>query len=87
MFALWWNTLRGSYCALIRARRSYFAAPYDVEVRTSLWGTRASLLELVGMAKRGEIRIETQTYPISEALQAYAALHDGKVRGRAVVVP
>ncbi|GAA3591047.1 NAD(P)-dependent alcohol dehydrogenase [Agrococcus terreus] len=69
------------------AKVGLLAAPYDVEVRTSLWGTRASLLELVGMAKRGEIRIETQTYPISQALQAYADLHDGNVRGRAVVVP
>ncbi|MGM1029134.1 MAG: NAD(P)-dependent alcohol dehydrogenase [Actinomycetota bacterium] len=63
------------------------SAPYDVEVRTSLWGTRASLIELVEMAHRGEIRIETQEYPIAQALQAYADLHDGKVRGRAVVVP
>ena len=63
------------------------AAPYDVEVRTSLWGTRASLLELVEMARRGQIRIETQRYPIADALQASADLHDGDVRGRAVVVP
>ena len=63
------------------------AAPYDVEVRTSLWGTRASLLELVEMAQRGQIQIETQQYPIADALQAYADLHDSKVRGRAVVVP
>ena len=58
----------------------------DVEVRTSLWGTRASLIELVEMANRSEISIEIQQYPISDALQAYADLHDGKVRGRAVVV-
>lgn len=63
------------------------SAPYDVEVRTSLWGTRASLMELVEMAHRGEITIETQTYPIDKALDAYAALHEGTVRGRAVVVP
>ena len=69
------------------AKVGFMAAPFDVEVRTSLWGTRASLIELVEMAHRGEIRIETQEYPISKALQAYADLHDGKVRGRAVVVP
>jgi propanol-preferring alcohol dehydrogenase len=69
------------------AKVGLLAAPYDVEVRTSLWGTRASLLELVEMAHRGEIRIETKEYPISDALQAYADLHDGRIRGRAVVVP
>ena len=45
-----------------------------MEVRTSLWGTRASLLELVEMAQRGQIQIETQPYPIADALQAYADL-------------
>ncbi len=69
------------------AKVGLLAAPYDVEVRTSLWGTRASLIELVEMAKRGEITIETQENAIEDALQAYADLHDGKVRGRAVVVP
>lgn len=63
------------------------SAPYDVEVRSSLWGTRASLLELVEMAKRGEIAIETKEYPISEAVQAYADLHEGKIRGRGVIIP
>ncbi|WP_306231628.1 NAD(P)-dependent alcohol dehydrogenase [Agrococcus beijingensis] len=69
------------------AKVGLMTAPYDVEVRTSLWGTRSSLLELVEMAKRGQIKIETKEYPIEDALQAYADLHDGKVRGRAVVVP
>jgi alcohol dehydrogenase, propanol-preferring len=69
------------------AKVGLLSAPYDVEVRTSLWGTRSSLLELVEMAKRGEIKIETKQYPIEDALQAYADLHDGKIRGRAVVVP
>ncbi|GAA1818034.1 hypothetical protein [Agromyces neolithicus] len=48
-------------------------------MRTSLWGTRPSLLELVEMAHRGEIRIETKIYPITDALQAYADLHDSKI--------
>jgi alcohol dehydrogenase, propanol-preferring len=69
------------------AKVGLLSAPYDVEVRTSLWGRRSSLIELVEMAKRGEIRIETKEYAIDDALQAYADLHDGKVRGRAVVVP
>ena len=35
MLALRWKMLSGSYCALICASRSYFAAPYDARTRVS----------------------------------------------------
>jgi propanol-preferring alcohol dehydrogenase len=63
------------------------SAPYNVTVSTSLWGRRKELLELVAMATRGEIDIHTTTYPIDDAVQAYQDLHDGKITGRAVIVP
>jgi D-arabinose 1-dehydrogenase-like Zn-dependent alcohol dehydrogenase len=53
----------------------------------SLWGRRKELLELVEMAKRGQIKIKTTTYPIEDGEQAYADMHAGKIVGRAVVVP
>jgi alcohol dehydrogenase, propanol-preferring len=56
-------------------------------VSTSLWGRRKELLELVEMAKRGQIKIKTTTYPIEDGEQAYADMHAGKIVGRAVVVP
>ena len=63
------------------------SAPYNMTVSTSLWGRRAELLELVEMAKRDQIKIRTTTYPIDDGEQAYAAMHAGKIIGRAVVVP
>ena len=48
---------------------------------------RTGLLELVEMAKRGQIQIKTTTYPIEDGEQAYADMHAGKIIGRAVVVP
>ena len=39
------------------------------------------------MAKRGDVTIETKTYSLDEALQAYDDLHEGCVRGRGVIVP
>lgn len=63
------------------------SAPYNMSVSTSLWGRRKELLELVEMAKRDQIRIRTTTYPIEEGEQAYADMHDGKIIGRAIVVP
>jgi propanol-preferring alcohol dehydrogenase len=69
------------------AKVGLLTAPFDVEVSTSLWGRRRELLELVEMAHRGQVTIETTTYSLDDATQAYQDLHDGKIRGRAVVVP
>jgi propanol-preferring alcohol dehydrogenase len=63
------------------------SSPYNMTVSTSLWGRRKELLELVEMAKRGQIKIKTTTYPIEDGEQAYADMHAGKIVGRAVVVP
>jgi propanol-preferring alcohol dehydrogenase len=63
------------------------SAPYDVTVGTSLWGRRKELLELVEMAKRGQVKIHTQRYAIEDGVKAYADLHAGAITGRAVVVP
>src|SRR6202035_3857302 len=35
MLALRWNTLSGSYSALMRERRSYLAGPYEARMRSS----------------------------------------------------
>jgi propanol-preferring alcohol dehydrogenase len=69
------------------AKVGLLTAPFDVEVSTSRWGRRRELLELVEMAHRGQVTIETTTYSLDDATQAYQDLHDGKIRGRAVVVP
>jgi len=39
------------------------------------------------MAHRGQVAIETTTYSLDQATQAYQDLPDGKIRGRAMVVP
>lgn len=63
------------------------SAPYNMSVSTSLWGRRKELMELVEMAKRGQIKIHTTTYPIDEGERAYDDMHAGRITGRAVVVP
>ena len=63
------------------------SSPYNMTVSTSLWGRRKELLELVEMAKRGQISIKTTTYPIDDGENAYNDMHAGKIIGRAVVVP
>lgn len=66
---------------------SFFTQPYEVSIQTTYWGAHPELVELLDLAARGQVHVETTTYSLDQALQAYHDLKDGKVRGRAVVVP
>ncbi len=63
------------------------ALGYDVAVRTPYWGSRPELIEVLELARRGHISVEVERFNLDEAPRAYQLLHDGKIRGRAVVVP
>lgn len=60
---------------------------YEVSVQTSYWGSSRELAEVVDLAGRGLIQVETCDYSLDDATQAYRDLAAGHVRGRAVVVP
>lgn len=60
---------------------------HDVAVRAPYWGSRAELLEVVALARRGQLHVETETFSLEEAPVAYDRLTRGLVRGRAVVLP
>ena len=65
-----------------------FGSPaYDVAVRSPYWGSRSELLEVLELARTGAINVEVETYSIDEGPEAYQRLHEGKVRGRGVIVP
>lgn len=66
---------------------SFFTQPYEVSIQTTYWGAHPELVELLDLAARGQVHVETTTYSLDQAMQAYHDLKDGKVRGRAVVVP
>lgn len=66
---------------------TFFSQPYEVSIQTTYWGSRPELAELLDLAARGQVHVESTTYALDDALQAYRDLADGKVRGRAVVVP
>ena len=60
---------------------------YDVAVRTPYWGSRAELIEVLDLARAGQVKVEIETYTLDEAPKAYERLHEGRIRGRAVIVP
>jgi propanol-preferring alcohol dehydrogenase len=44
-------------------------------------------MEVLDLARTGAVHVEVEKYTLDEAPEAYRRLHEGAVRGRAVVVP
>ena len=53
----------------------------------NLVGTYAELVELMALADRGRVNLKTKDYKLSEANTALHDLHNGKIHGRAVLIP
>ncbi len=64
-----------------------FAVPFETSVTVSSWGTIPELAEVVALARSGAITTETRAYALSDALQAYDDLAQGRIIGRAVALP
>ncbi|PXX71751.1 propanol-preferring alcohol dehydrogenase [Nocardia tenerifensis] len=61
--------------------------PYEVAVTAPYWGSRGELIEVLDLAHAGAVSVHVETYPIDDAPTAYQHLHDGKINGRAVILP
>lgn len=60
---------------------------FDVAVRIPYWGSRSELIEVLDLARAGQVEVATQRYLLDDGPKAYEALAAGTVRGRAVIVP
>ncbi|MCB1026450.1 MAG: NAD(P)-dependent alcohol dehydrogenase [Microthrixaceae bacterium] len=65
----------------------FFTVPYEASVATTYWGSVTELMDVIQLAQQGVIAAQVTRFPLSEGAEVYARLRDGKVRGRAVVVP
>ncbi len=63
------------------------ARPYDATIRAPYWGSRSELIEVLELARSGAVHVETEQFSLDDAAEAYHRLHEGTLRGRAVVVP
>ncbi|MGH2682794.1 MAG: NAD(P)-dependent alcohol dehydrogenase [Actinomycetota bacterium] len=59
----------------------------EKQVIGNIGGTSAEMMELLALAGRGKIRLETTEYPLERINEAIADLRDLRIRGRAVLVP
>lgn len=65
----------------------FFSIAYEVSVATTYWGTLPELVEVIALARSGAVRAEVSTYSLDQAPEAYAAMAEGRLDGRAVIVP
>jgi propanol-preferring alcohol dehydrogenase len=59
----------------------------ECSVASPFWGTIPELIEVVSLAQAGKIKMLVEHFPLERAGEAYHLLHDGKIQGRAVIVP
>ena len=59
----------------------------EISIVGSFVGTFTDLVEITNLTERGELISEVLTYPLSEANRALRDLAQGKVTGRAVLIP
>jgi propanol-preferring alcohol dehydrogenase len=51
------------------------------------WGSLPELKEVVELARSGQLEMDVETIPLDDAVATLRRLAEGKVKGRAVVVP
>lgn len=66
---------------------TFFSQAYEVSLQSIYWGSRPELKEILNLASRGLVHLESTNYTLDTAIQAYQDLRDGKVNGRAVIIP
>lgn len=62
-------------------------SPFDATVRAPYWGSRSELMDAPALAEAGNVKVEIERFSLDDAAEAYARLHEGTLRGRAVVTP
>lgn len=63
------------------------APPFGCEVSIPYWGSRIELMEVIALAASGRINAAVEQFPLESALDVYERLREGKITGRAVLVP
>jgi propanol-preferring alcohol dehydrogenase len=65
----------------------YGALPHATTIGYTFGGSLSDLAEVVALAESGRVRPRVQQFSFDGIEQAYQALRDGKIEGRAVIVP
>ncbi len=66
---------------------NFFSPPHECSVASPFWGSIPELMEVVSLGEAGKIKMLVEHFPLERADEAYNLLHDGKILGRAVIMP
>jgi propanol-preferring alcohol dehydrogenase len=66
---------------------SAFTLAPEATITTSLWGSFAELEEVLALARNGNIHCETSLFELDQVDEVFDRVEDGKLVGRAVLVP
>jgi propanol-preferring alcohol dehydrogenase len=61
--------------------------PFGVTMTNPYWGSRTELMEVVGLARQEKIHIEIEKFNLDQANEVYDKMRQGKIKGRAVLIP
>jgi propanol-preferring alcohol dehydrogenase len=61
--------------------------PWECELTSTYWGTAIELMEVLDLARAGHIRAHVERFTLDHVEDAYEALREGRLEGRAVVCP
>ncbi|WOC13310.1 alcohol dehydrogenase catalytic domain-containing protein [Gordonia sp. MP11Mi] len=61
--------------------------PWGVNIERAYGGTRADMRQAVALARAGKISVAISRYALDDAVQAFEDLRNGRIQGRAVLVP
>ncbi|KAJ3835857.1 alcohol dehydogenase [Lentinula raphanica] len=63
------------------------AAKKEVTIKTSMWGTKKELAEVLALVKEKKITPLTETKPLDQAIEVFENMRLSKLQGRVVLIP
>ena len=66
---------------------NFLSPSKECSVASPFWGSIPELMEVVSLAQTGKIKMLVEHFPLEQASKVYHLLHEGKIQGRAVMVP
>lgn len=61
--------------------------PHGCQIDLPYWGSRTELMEVIALAQAGRIKTDIESFPLEHANEVYQRLRDGRIHGRAVLIP
>jgi propanol-preferring alcohol dehydrogenase len=66
---------------------NFHSPAHECSVASPYWGSIPELMDVISLAQAGKIKMLVEHFPLERASEAYHLLRDGKIQGRAVILP